>query len=169
MKDLFRMVACLSLVGLGAGSLAGAEDEVRYQDRAAKKEARISGTILGETPGQIRIKPIVGNAREIPAPDILDIDYQLPGLVRLDYRKALSNERNSETASREEDRRKSLAVALKTYQELLPKISEPRARRHMEFKIAKLMVRQADDDPSAVAAAIERVQKFKKDHPGSWQ
>jgi predicted negative regulator of RcsB-dependent stress response len=169
MKRLTTALLLGGLLGLAAGSPARAQDEVRYLDRATKKEATAKGTIQSESPSQIVVKQTPGGAKEIPAVDVLDVIYQTSALVRFDYRGAHNSETSAYTAPTAEERKKSLASALTKYKELLPKVTEEKPKRHIEFVLAKLQARQAEDDASERDAAIDKLAKFKKDYPDSWQ
>src|SRR5262249_26104864 len=101
---------------LQAGTVL-AQDRITFFDRELKKEDTVTGTITGESPGQVTVKPSAGPAtREIPAGDIQDIIYDVPGRSRLDYRAALGDEKKVDTAASPEERKKALDDAIKTYQ-----------------------------------------------------
>jgi predicted negative regulator of RcsB-dependent stress response len=161
--------ACALVLLFGAAAPAWAQDEITYYDRATKKDAKISGAIQSESPSQIVVKPAVGAAKTIPVPDLGDIFYNVPQLIRQEYRGAFNAEGRAEKALKEADRRKELASALQRYQELLPKVTEERPKTHVEFKIAKLLAWQAEDDPAGLDAAIDKLKQFKKEHPNSWE
>src|SRR5436190_526148 len=42
-------------------------------------------------------------------------------------------------------------------------------KRHFEYKIALLTTARADDGPEPHQRAVAALEKFKKDHPDSWQ
>ncbi len=169
-----RLLAVLGLVGvvLQASSIpARAQDRIRHTDRAAKKEAVATGTIQEETPSHIVYKAAIGT-KEIPAADIIDVTYDFKGAIKLEYGHAVLNERKADSAVKEEDRKNGLSDAIKDYQDLLPKLTGESfgfPRRHVQFKIARLLARQAEADPSAIDPAIDALAKFKKEHPSSWQ
>jgi tetratricopeptide (TPR) repeat protein len=154
-------------------SPARAQDRIRYLDRATKKEGGATGSIQEESPSRVsyRAGP-AGTLKTIPALDILDIAYEVPGSVRLDYNRAASDERKADVSAKDEEQQKALSDAIQNYQALLPKLSGDKlkyARRHLEYKIARLMVRQAEDDRAQLDTAIEALDKFRKEHPDGWQ
>jgi hypothetical protein len=156
------VILILLLVGAlhAGGGQARAQDEVRYHDPAAKKEMVAPGTIQEESPAGIVFKPAVGASREIPAGEIVDVNYDVPAALTLEYRHARADERRNP------------AEALKDYQELLPKLAGEkyaRAARHIQFKIAMNLARLAEEDPARTALAIEALERFKKEQAGSWQ
>src|SRR5215831_99043 len=96
------------IVLLGIASLlfigqARAEDEVKYFDRTAKKEASLKGTIKSETPSHIEIK-LATATKEIPAVDIIDVVYQVPAGIAPDFRKAENRVNASQTLPNADDR-----------------------------------------------------------------
>ncbi len=173
MKVLFPALLWLCLIELGTTSVAHADDEVHYYERAKKNargEARVVGTIQEETPGSIKIR-IGGTLKEISVLDLVEIVYDAPGTVKLEYyRPALNRERAADTAAKEADRKKALEEAVSHYRKALPGLSQRRfAQRHVQYKIARLLARLAEDDSSQVGAALEALTHFKQDHPRSWQ
>src|SRR5947209_3115296 len=86
MKRLLAVVFSLSVLFVGSKGLA--QDEVKYLDRATQKEASVRGTIQEEKPSQIVIKGTIGGNKEIPAVDVIDVVYQTPATIRLEYRNA---------------------------------------------------------------------------------
>jgi tetratricopeptide (TPR) repeat protein len=166
------------MIAMAAGSFLApairAQDSIYFIDPKTKKQATASGSIVQESASHIVYES--GTARvtkEIPALDIRDIIYQVPGGVRLDYRKAAGDERLvNDPATPEGKRRDHLANAIANYQAVLPRLAaekSPFAARHVQFKIAELRARQAEEDRQAAPAAIEALQSFFKNHPDSWQ
>ncbi len=171
MKRLLA-VGCLAWAVTLTGSLpAWAQDSVTYYNRAQKKDATVSGTIVVETPGKIVIRPTSGAAKEveIPATDIRDVVYNLAPVLKNDYRIAVNRESGAEKDARASQRKQHLAEALTKYQGLLSKETSAAAKRHFEFKVAKILAQQAADDPAQADAALEKLKKFKADHPEAWQ
>ena len=153
-----------------ASSHARADDEITYRDATAKKEIRLAGTILSESPSQIVVRQNEGAiSQTIPVQDIVDVVYQVPALLRQDYRAALHRETAARTASRADDRRRELTRALEKYQELLPRLTAPNVKCHIEFTIARLYALAAQTDPTLAPTAIEHLTKFLADHPEGWQ
>jgi hypothetical protein len=159
-----------SWVALGLAAPALAQDEVIISDPKTKKETRLLGTIQTESPGQITVRLAAGGRpRTLPVAEVLDVVYDVPILIKQEYRAAVNAEGRAEKGIRHEDRRKELALALRRYQDLQAKITEVKAKRHLEFKIAKLLALKAVDDPAEAAAAGERLVQFRKDYPQAWQ
>jgi hypothetical protein len=169
MKSLLKAWAVIVCFGTAA-PLAWSQDEITYHDRATKKEAKATGAIQSESPSQLVIKAATAGAvKTIPVLDVSDVVYNVPQLLRPEYRGAISAEGRAEKTLKEADRKKELASALARYQELLPKVTDERPKTHVEFKIAKLLAWQADDDPSGLEPALDKLIGFKKTHPNSWQ
>jgi tetratricopeptide (TPR) repeat protein len=166
--------AALGLFLAGPGAAARAQDRVLFQDRATQKEAVATGDIQQETPGRVVVKPTSGinrTPKEVAVADILDVVYYLPSLeLRMDYRRALDRERIAESAASEAERKKALGEALKEFQDVRARLTDKRfAQRHLEFKIARLLAWQAEEDPAQLDAAIASLRQFLTRHPDGWQ
>src|SRR4051812_11336373 len=86
-----------------APMMALAQDKVLYHEKGAKSGIQTSsGRIEAETLGGIKI-----GSRTIPSGDIVDVQYEVPALIKLDYPKAVAAES------------KSPAEAIKEYEGLL--------------------------------------------------
>lgn len=166
----YRLLS-MSLVGalLLTSGAARAQDEVTYFDRATKKEDRVSGTIQQENPGKVTIKPVTGATRDVAAQDVRDVLYNLSAVEKNEYRGAAAREAAAEKEAKPDQRKKDLGEALTRYQALVPKVKGEAVKRHVQFKVAKILARQADDDPAKADAAASALKKFKTDHPNAWQ
>ncbi len=139
------------------GGPAAAQDKVQYREaghRGAVQTA--SGKIDAESIAGVQI-----GSRLIPSGDIIDVQYEVPALIRLDYPRAVAAETRSP------------AEAIREYEGLLKSPSldmAPFVRRHFEYKLAALAAALAEgDQPESTARAIEAIQRFRKEHPNSWQ
>jgi predicted negative regulator of RcsB-dependent stress response len=173
MKRLLLSVVPACCLLLTAGSFARAQDEIRYYDRAKKAEATVTGSITDESPSRVAYKPgTVAGTKEVPAADVIEVTYQVRAAYRPDYRGAVTKEKTLDKAA---DRKKALAELIKEYQTLIPKLGDAKspeakfARRHMEYKVAQLTGRLAEEDRGEVDAAIEALTRFKKQHADGWQ
>jgi hypothetical protein len=165
---IFALSVCL--VASAFAGRAPADDEIIWSVTTTKKEMRTIGAIQSETPNEIVIKPSGETAANvIPVGKIVDVVYQVPVLVRQEYRGALNREAAAQRTAKQEERRRELASALQRYRELLPKLSEERAKRHVEFKIAKLHALQSGNDPAELPLALDHLSRFKNGHPQGWQ
>ena len=127
MKHSIPLGMILVIVCSGKRSVpARAQDSVRYLDRKSMKETTASGSIQEESPSQITIKSgAASTTKEIPALDVFDVVYDVPGAVKLTYRSASSDERKAiEPATKDADRKKALVDALKGYEEIVSKLRE---------------------------------------------
>lgn len=171
MNRLLTALAVVSVLTLVAGPLALAQDEIIYIDRTGKvpAEKKVLGTVQVETPSQIVFKPSRGTGtKEVKVADLVDIAYHIPG-GGIDYSNARSSEKTSTDAPNDKERETALETALKRYTDILPKAQEAKAKRHIEFKIARLTARLADKDASQRDPAIEKLMKFKQQHSDGWQ
>jgi tetratricopeptide (TPR) repeat protein len=165
-----------SLVGLTALALlagpAVGQDKVTFHDRAAKKDLETSGTIQNESPSKIVLRSTTGGAtKEIAAGDVIEVVYDVPPAIRLDYRGAIGDERKIEIA-KDEERKKVIEDAIGSYQKLVRGLTGDKGKlvaRHLAYKVARLRARQAEDDRAAVGPAIAALSKFQKEHPDGWQ
>src|SRR4030095_14453049 len=82
------------LTTIAIAAPAAAQDTVTFRDRTAKPEkiATLIGDIREEKFTGVKIKPSVGAERDIPAGDIIDIVYAVPGAVNIDYKSAITYE-----------------------------------------------------------------------------
>ena len=134
---------------------ATGQDKVQYREKGGKGIQTTSGKIDAESIAGVKI-----GSRTISSGDIIDIQYEVPALIRLDYPKAVAAES------------KSPADAIKEYDALLKNPSLANARfvkRHFEFKIAQLTAARVEDGSEPVAKALDALMRFKKENPDSWQ
>lgn len=141
-------------VGLAA-SPATAQDRVTYRDRSAKGSQTVSGKIDSESLAGIKIA-----SRTIPIADVIDVQYDVPGAIKLEYPRAIAAEGRSP------------AEAVAIYEGLLkaPSVQNNLAiRRHIEYRIAMLTAARADEGRDHAQKAIAALTKFKADHHDAWQ
>jgi tetratricopeptide (TPR) repeat protein len=164
----YGLLACFVLMTSPPKALC--QDEVIFKDPSAKKELHVVGTIDTESAASIVIK-LSGHpeSRTIPASDVVDVIYQVPPLARPEYRAARNREAAASNAATADERRRELTAALRRYEQLAPKLSEGRSRRHAEFKIATFQVFVARADRAQLDLAIEHLNHFKSSKPSSWQ
>lgn len=152
--------------GLAAAAPALAQDEVyvRGQDKPVK------ANIKAESPGSVTV---AARKDPIPAEDILDVIYEVtPAEVRINlYRIAWQAEKDSNDPSKDAKRKENLDEAVKKYEETLGKLGAGQAfaRRHIEYKLALLKARQAQEEGGPLDDAVARLTAFKKKHADGWQ
>jgi hypothetical protein len=164
---------------LAAGCLAGlvfvcpafAQDEIKFFNRKTQKEDSIKGTIEKETAQVIAFKLSTGRKDEVPSFDVLDVIYKPPGGLAIDYRKPFLKEDKAVAPTTKDDERKQLIKeALKDYADLVPKLTDqPFIKRNLEYRLARLLARAAEDEPGQLDAALEALARFRADYPDSWQ
>src|SRR5262249_32988022 len=111
-------------------------------------------------------------SRTIPAGDVLDVVYDSLRQAKLDYTSAVGKERTAfAAATREADRKKALGDAAAGYKDALKAApaGAAAARRHLQFRLAMLLARQADDEPAQLEPAIKELKDFKDKYAESWQ
>jgi tetratricopeptide (TPR) repeat protein len=155
-------------LGFSIGSApAHADDDIICIDPATRKETKLSGTIESESVTQIVIKS-GGALRTVKPEDVRDIVYDVSIVFKVDYRVALDHETKGEKAVNRETRQAEFDEALKRYEALHKAATSERARRHVEFKIARVLGLAALDAAS-VRAAIAKLNEFQRAHPQAWQ
>jgi predicted negative regulator of RcsB-dependent stress response len=160
------------LFAVCAPALAQEQPTIRYYDRAKKKEDKVTAAITQETPTKIVYKTSGNKTYEIPATDILDIVYDVRAGSRPDYRKALSNDEDVDKPGTEEQHAKAFKAALDGYKEIAPEFNpkeNPTGYRHLQFRLARLLARRSEEDPTQLEPAIKALNAFLKDHSDGWQ
>jgi tetratricopeptide (TPR) repeat protein len=153
---------------------ARAQETIRYLDRKTGKEASTIGTITEETPAAVACKPGAGSGtKEISALDIYDVEYDVPGKVKLLYKGAEGDEKKAASpATRDAERKTALGDALAKYQEVLSQLPKERfrfAERHMQYKIARVQALIAEESPEEANAAVDSLTNFVKKYADGWQ
>src|SRR5438270_4135852 len=123
------------------------------------KEKPIKGTITAESAKEIK----VGTKEVIAAQEIVDVVYDMATeqiLKSKPYRDAVKAEKESLDPAKEPKRKENLAEALKQYQDAVTKLTGATHRRHVEYKIAMLKLRQAVEDGAPGKDAIAALSGF---------
>jgi hypothetical protein len=153
---MMRRITLAVVAIVAVPTLALAQDRVVYREKGGKSGIQTaSGRIDSESIGGVKL-----GTRTISSGDILDIQYEVPALIKLDYPKAVAAEN------------KSPAEAIKEYEGLLKSpalLNMKFTRRHFEFKIVTMTAAQAEDGGDALPRAIDAILRFKKDNADAWQ
>jgi hypothetical protein len=143
------------LIGVVLVTPSRADEVVTYRDRSGR-----GGHLLQSVRGRVDTEALSGvrvGGRTIAAAEVVDVQYEVPGTIKLDLPRAVVAEA---TPGRAEE-------AVKEFRALLaaPAVADHLPlKRSFEFRIARLL--GAGDDPAAAAAALEG---FIRAHPGCWQ
>jgi hypothetical protein len=169
MKRLLLATGCLC--GLAIVSPASAQDEIKFFNRKTQKEESVKGMIEKETAQTIAYKLSTGRKEEVPSFDVVDVIYKPPGGLAIDYRKPFQKEDKAlAPTTKDDERRQLIKEALKEYADLVPRLGDqPFIKRNVEYRIARLLARAAEDEPGQLDAAVEALGKFRADNPDSWQ
>jgi hypothetical protein len=173
MKRLLVAVALAACTALAAGPAAWGQtsDSIRYYDRATKKEVTAKCVLESETPARVTLREGV-RQKKVPAAEVLDVTYDKsvgPGSL-VTYRRATNHEHDADNPKLDAAaRRRELDTALAAYRELLGEVQNPAALRHVAFSMARLLVRESEDDPAQVGPAIAALERFVKEHGDGWQ
>jgi hypothetical protein len=152
---MLREITISTMLFVVLAASAPAQDRVTYRDRATKGQQTASGKIDSESLAGIKIA-----GRTIPIADVIDVQYELPAAIKLEYPRAIAAEARSP------------AEAVPVYESLLkiPAVQNNRAiKRHVEFRIAMLSAARGDEGREQAAKAVSALAKFKADHPDAWQ
>ncbi len=150
------------------GRAAHGQDEITYLDRAAKKEAKVTGSIQSENPSQITLKAGTAGTRTIPANDVIDVVYEVSPTFRVEYRNAVSHENAADKAVKEEVRKQETQEAVKRYEALLKGGLPDNAKRHIDYKLARM--KAVESTPASSGRdAIAALTEFQRNHPQAWQ
>jgi hypothetical protein len=151
---MIRIVVTAAVLAVLTGP-AAAQDRVTFRDRSAKGAQTLAGKIESESLAGIRIA-----GRMIPIAEVIDVQYDVPGVIKLDYPRAVAAEG------------RSAAEAVGLYEALLrvPAVqNNPAIKRHIEYRIAALTAARADENPEQRKKAVEALSKFRTEHHDAWQ
>jgi len=150
-----RYLACLMLLMLSATTLQAEDGKVSYRERTGKGGVlTVSGRIDSESLAGVKVA-----GKTIPSGEIIEIAYDVPGAIRLDYRSAAAEI-------------KPPAEVIKEYEALLktPAVQGSKyLKRHIEYRIVALTAARADEGALQLKAAIDAIQKFKRENADAWQ
>lgn len=151
-----RVPIFVAVVFWATANLAAAQDKVQYREKGGKGAIQTaSGKIESESVGGLRI----GN-RPISSGEIVDVQYEVPALIRLDYPRAVAAEARSP------------AEASREYEGLLknPNVQNAKfIKRQFEYKLATLAAARADENPELLQKAIDSIVRFHRENPDAWQ
>jgi hypothetical protein len=152
-----RFLCCLALLAFGQVALA--QDRITYLDRASRSatpQVR-NGSVSAEDPGKVVLTSTDNRRLDIPAADVLDVQYEGEPTVEMN-------------AARAAERDKKYDAALAAYSDALKKTPADKRliRRHLEYKLAELRTAQADAGGPA-APAIAALRQFFAAHSNGRQ
>jgi hypothetical protein len=146
---------------------AAAADTITYFKKGKKETAK--GHITEETPRAI-VYTVGQRTEKLPAADVLEVDYELRATHRKELGTIFGKERKANDLADVNKRVAALDEVVAAFRSFLPNLdSERLAQRNLEFIIANVLIRQADDDPSRLGPAIDALKEFMKKHEKSWQ
>jgi tetratricopeptide (TPR) repeat protein len=165
----------LLLTALFGGFLVAAAqaDTIFTHDPATKKDTRENGTVQEESPTGIKIR-MGTKVREIPAAQVLHIDYDNPTVPATSFREPYGKEmRALQAAPRSAARRTHLTEALQGYRQLDDQLKgTDKIHRYLQYKIGLMQAMLAEDtpgEPALVDAAIAALKQYKTDFPDGWE
>lgn len=151
-----------------AGGLSGRADTI-----FRKGEKPVLGEVTSEDASGVTV--VVKKMKEkIPGVDVLDVHYDgvNPATLRIGaYKAAKEKEKEANDSPDAFKRKAALALAIAQYGETLKSMSPPHqyATRTIRYKIAILLLGQAQIEKLSPDKAIAELQRYRTDFPDSWQ
>jgi len=170
---LVRHIALLALCACGFPAAAQNLDRIYIHDPVKNKQDRIEARIKKESPKEITIER--GTRTEsVPVAKIIEIEYGIPASLKVDVQaKAAREEDNAAKEPNPVRRLKDYELAIAGYRDLIDRLTKldqyGLAKRNTEFKIAAILARMAEDDPTQIDPALKALTQFKTEHEKSWQ
>ncbi len=154
-------------------AVSRAQDEIQYFDRAGKSIVAVQALIEQENINGLRFRVGArGEPVDVSAPDLVDVVYSVPGSLRLILTRARNEEKKEPgSGATQPERLQAIAQAIKEYQGLLKEgeqTSSAAARRHWQFRIARLRRKQPPRIRAETKAAVAELTAFVRQND-SWQ
>jgi hypothetical protein len=160
------------LASYSAGT-STAQDEIHYYDHSVNSIVAVQANVEQENAGGIRfrtgsrVEPV-----EVATQDLIEIVYSVPGSLRLILARARNAEKKSLLpGATQPERLQALTEAIKEYEQLLKEGQQgslATARRHWQFRIARLRAQAAADNPAEFKGAVSSL-KDSANQADSWQ
>lgn len=164
MKRYIGFVALTALIGLVAGqALVRGQDRVERRDKKAGS-VPVTGKILEENAGGVKIKPQGGLSKEevIPSSEIVRVGY---GDYPIGVTTAIQRMDEAEKG-------RNYPVLLKGYEavQAMPELKsvKPEARRYIDYRVASLRAASAETDEQT-KAGMKALADFAAANPDSWE
>jgi hypothetical protein len=155
MREFMRFLVCVPCLAVATTALRAEDGKVSYRERAGKGGVlTASGRIESESLAGVKV-----GGKTVSSSEIIEIAYDVPGAIRLDYRSAAAEI-------------KPPAEVMKEYEALLklPAVQGSKyLKRHIEYRIAALAAARSDEGALQLKAAIDGIQKFKRENADAWQ
>lgn len=173
MKRVALTLVLAGFVFAGSRAFGAKEDTVYVREPGKKSDERLIGKIEEESPSGIKLKPAKGEAKIIPALQIMQIEYGagVDALSRADFCDGdtkLMLALKETGAKRAEGLRKALLL----YQtlDLNEKLrGVAPIRRYFQFRIAQTLYYQAHEDAARRDAAINALKDYKSNFADGWE
>jgi hypothetical protein len=161
----------LTGLALAFAGIVLAEDTVYFREPGKKKDETIFGTIENESPVGIKFKSKAGKVSDIPAGQIVQVEYGNNVVSRLDFRKPDSQLAKALDETQIQRKKDGLRSALIGFQGLDGgELSRnPPIHRYLQYRIAQTMTYQAREDVSRRDDAIRALQEFKTSFADGWE
>jgi tetratricopeptide (TPR) repeat protein len=148
-------------LALGLCGLARA-DIVTVRDPGGNKYGKdIVGDIKNESPGGITIKE-KGTDKTVSPLDVQAVVYTLDKVEKAAFNVPEQKEVNALLEKDPRQRQKLLDEALKGFKELQGRVGDhEKAKRYVDYRVARCQAYIAKDDPSQRAAAVKALDEFR--------
>jgi hypothetical protein len=174
MKRVALTLVFAGFVFIGGQALWAKDDIVYFREPGKKKDEKVLGKIEQESPSGIKLKMGKGEVKDIPALQIVQIEYGAGADIvsSVDFRRPDSQLINALAETRAEKRADTLRTALLGFQGLdgNEKLREVAPiHRYLQFRIAQTMAYLARDDASRRDAAIAALKEYKSNFADGWE
>lgn len=134
---------------------AVAQESVTYRDRGGPIQT-VKGKIESDTLSGIKIA-----GKTIPAGDVIEVQYETPGSIKLDLPKAVQAEAAGKWAEAAREYR-----ALSTVPAV---VNNKSLKRFFDYKVAWFTAAKSETSPEALRESIEALSQFTKANPDGWE
>src|SRR5689334_4217183 len=162
MRRYIGLIALSALIcGVAGQALVRGEDRVERRDKKAGS-VTVSGKILEETAGGVRVKAQLGKEEVVPSNEILRVSYgDLPSQAAIELGKLAPAEAG-----------RDYPALLKGYEavQAMPQVKSAPVpiRRYVDYRVASLRGFTADGDEQ-VKAAEKGLADFLANNPDGWE
>ena len=163
---------------VGGRAFGAKEDTVYFREPGKKQDSKLVGKIEEESPAGIKLKPTKGEAKNVPALQITQIEYGAAtdasggNVAAVDFRRPDSKLLIALAESRAEKRADGFRTALLGFQTLAANENLRRlapVRRYLQFRVAQTQYYLAREDASRRDAAITALKDYKSNFGDGWE
>jgi hypothetical protein len=176
MKRVALMFVLAGFVLVVSQALWAKDDVIYFREPGKKRDEKFEGKIEQESPAGIKVKPAKGEVKDIPALQIVQIEYgaavDVPGVSVVDFRGPDNKLIQALAETKPDKRADLLRTALMGYQTLDSKDEMRRlvpVHRYLQFRIGQTLYYLAGEDASRRDAAIVALTEYKSRFADGWE